>query len=96
MIYTADSDSEGSLGGLVKEGETNIFPGIFKKAIKNANWCSYDPVCINSTGQGVRNLNLSACYSCILLPEKSCEEFNNLLDRAILVGILDNKDMGFF
>jgi len=96
LIYTADSDSEGSLGGLVKQGEPNIFPKIFKKAIKNANWCSYDPVCINSTGQGVRNLNLSACYSCTLLPETSCEEFNTLLDRAMVVGTLENKKIGFF
>ncbi|PJI06833.1 MULTISPECIES: DUF1998 domain-containing protein [Clostridium] len=96
LIYTADSDSEGSLGGLVKQGEPNILPRILKKAIKKAVWCSYDPICINSTGQGFKNLNLSACYSCALLPETSCEEFNTLLDRVAIVGTLDNRNMGFF
>lgn len=96
LIYTADSDSEGSLGGLVKQGEPNVFPRIFKKAVKNAKWCSYDPVCIKSTSQGFKNLNLSACYSCTLLPETSCEEFNTLLDRAMIVGTLENVELGFF
>lgn len=96
LIYTADSDSEGSLGGLVKQGEPNILSRILKKAIKKAVWCSYDPICINSTGQGFNNLNLSACYSCALLPETSCEEFNTLLDRVAIVGTLDNRNIGFF
>lgn len=96
LIYTADSDSEGSLGGLVKQGEVDRLPHIIKRAIKRANWCSYDPVCINSKGQGVRSLNLSACYSCALISETSCEEFNTLLDRALIVGTLDDKSIGFF
>ncbi|NFG22560.1 DUF1998 domain-containing protein [Clostridium botulinum] len=96
LIYTADSDAEGSLGGLVKQGEEDNLPRIIRKAVRRAEWCSYDPVCINSDGQGIDNLNLSACYSCSLLPETSCEEFNTLLDRAMIVGTLDNKELGFF
>ncbi|MBU3109483.1 DUF1998 domain-containing protein [Clostridium gasigenes] len=96
LIYTADSDSEGSLGGLVKQGDSSLFPKIFKNSIKKAKWCSYDPVCINSHNQGFRNLNLAACYSCTLLPETSCEEFNILLDRAMIVGTLRDKEIGFF
>ena len=95
LIYTADSDSEGSLGGLVKQGRTDRLPKIFLNAIKRAKWCSYDPVCINSTGQGRNGQNLAACYNCTLLPETSCEEFNVLLDRALIVGSLDNEKLGF-
>lgn len=95
LIYTADSDSEGSLGGLVKQGRVDILPKIFVNAIKRAKWCSYDPICINSTGQGRKSQNLAACYSCTLLPETSCEEFNILLDRALVVGTLENNKLGF-
>ncbi|WP_419724821.1 DrmB family protein [Terrisporobacter petrolearius] len=96
LIYTADSDSEGSLGGLVKQGRTDILPKIFRNAIKRAKWCSYDPVCINSNGQGRKSQNLAACHSCTLLPETSCEEFNILLDRALIVGDLNsNSSLGF-
>ena len=95
LIYTADGDSEGSLGGLVKQGKIEKFPKIFKNAIKRAKWCSYDPVCINSKGQGRKSQNLAACHSCTLLPETSCEEFNVLLDRALIVGNLENDKLGF-
>lgn len=96
LIYTADGDSEGSLGGLVKQGDPSILPKIFSNAIRKSKWCSYDPVCINSGGQGRKSQNLAACHSCLLLPETSCEEFNVLLDRVCLVGKLDNKEIGFF
>lgn len=95
LIYTADSDSEGSLGGLVKQGRTDILPKIFRNAIKRAKWCSYDPVCIKSNGQGRKSQNLAACHSCTLLPETSCEEFNILLDRALIVGDLNDSNLGF-
>lgn len=96
LIYTADSDSEGSLGGLVKQGSIDRLPKIFINAIKRAKWCSYDPVCINSQGQGRKSQNLAACHSCTLLPETSCEEFNVLLDRTLVVGNLDkDNNLGF-
>lgn len=95
LIYTADSDSEGSLGGLVKQGSIERLPRIFINAIRRAKWCSYDPICINSEGQGRKSQNLAACYSCTLLPETSCEEFNVLLDRALIVGELDDNNLGF-
>ena len=28
---------------------------------------------------------MAVCYSCALLPEPSCEEFNSFLDRALLI-----------
>ena len=58
--------------------------------------CSNDPVCSLSQGQGRDSLNLSACYSCTLVPETSCEEFNVFLDRGTVIGTFDKPDMGFY
>ena len=96
LIYTACGDSEGTLGGLVRQGRADTFPKIFNKAIENARTCSNDPVCSLSQGQGRDSLNLSACYSCALIPETSCEEFNSFLDRGVVIGTFDNPNLGFF
>ena len=66
------------------------------KAIESSMTCSNDPVCSLSHGQGRDSLNLSACYSCTLIPETSCEEFNIFLDRGVVVGTYDNHNLGFF
>lgn len=96
LIYTACGDSEGTLGGLVRQGRADTFPRIFNKAIENARTCSNDPVCSLSQGQGRDSLNLAACYSCALIPETGCEEFNSFLDRGVVVGTFDNPSLGFF
>lgn len=96
LIYTASGDSEGTLGGLVRQGRYDSLTRILKDAIRKAQWCSSDPVCIDSLGQGRDSLNLSACHACTLISETSCEEFNVLLDRALIVGTLENKKIGFF
>ncbi|MDB2091855.1 DUF1998 domain-containing protein [Clostridium paraputrificum] len=96
LIYTANGDSEGTLGGLVRQGKSDKFNEIIDSAIKKARFCSSDPVCGESRGQGRDALNMSACYSCTLVSETSCEEFNTLLDRAMIVGTLDNEEIGFF
>lgn len=96
FIYTASGDSEGTLGGLVRQGRSDTFPAIFKKAIESAMVCSNDPVCSLSSGQGRDSLNLAACYSCGLLPETSCEEFNVFLDRGTVAGIFGDEKFGFF
>lgn len=96
LIYTASGDSEGTLGGLVRQGRSDTFPGIFKKAIESAMICSNDPVCSLSSGQGRDSLNLAACYSCALIPETSCTEFNIFLDRGTVAGVFNNIDFGFY
>jgi len=95
FIYTASGDSEGTLGGLVRQGKPDAFPQIFKRAINGAKTCSNDPVCILSHGQGRESLNLAACHACALLPETCCEERNAFLDRGLVVGTFDQKDLGF-
>lgn len=96
LIYTAAGDSEGTMGGLVRMGEPDRLVSIVINAINKARWCSSDPVCIESAGQGPGNCNLAGCHSCALLPETSCEEQNRKLDRAMLVGTLENPELGFF
>lgn len=89
LIYTAAGDSEGSMGGLVNMGRPGNFEEIIRKALDSASWCSSDPVCMEAAehgGQGPESLNLAACHACALLPETSCEAFNCLLDRGLLVG----------
>ena len=96
LLYTASGDSEGTMGGLVRQGRPDTFPRMFRKAIESALTCSNDPVCSLSSGQGRDSLNMSACYSCTLIPETSCEEFNVFLDRGMIVGTFSNHNFGFF
>lgn len=96
FIYTASGDSEGTLGGLVRQGRSDAFPRILKKAIANAKTCSNDPVCIMSRGQGRDSLNLAACHACGLLPETCCEERNAFLDRGMIIGTYDHPEIGFW
>ena len=96
FIYTASGDSEGTLGGLVRQGRPDAFPRVFKKAISSAKTCSNDPVCILSRGQGRDSLNLAACHACGLLPETCCEERNAFLDRGMIIGTYDYPNIGFW
>ncbi len=89
LIYTSSSDSEGSLGGLVRQGSPERLSGLLDKALEAARWCSNDPLCSETSpeqGQGTDGMNLAACHCCGLLPETSCELFNALLDRTLLTG----------
>ncbi len=86
LIYTADSDSEGSLGGLVQQGEANRLYPMIAAALEQASWCSNDPVCSEMETQGVMGLNKAACHSCTLVSETSCTMNNLLLDRKLLLG----------
>lgn len=96
LIYTASGDSEGSLGGLVRQGNPGYLEDIVQSALSSAQWCSADPICIDSSGQGPDSCNLAACHNCALLPETCCEEGNRLLDRAHLTGTPDNPELGYF
>ena len=96
LIYTSATDTDGSLGGLVREGYTDRLGNTFENLLQEASWCSNDPLCIESTTQGYKGLNYAACYACTLLPETSCEAMNCLLDRAAIVGTPDNKEIAYF
>jgi len=91
LIYTI-AGAEGSFGGLISQANSDRFIKILNSALVRAKDCASDPICYNSEGQGIGGLNLAACYSCCLLPETSCEEFNSFLDRALLI----DKNFGFY
>ena len=96
LLYTSSSDSDGSLGGLVRKGLPDSLEMIFRNMLQEASWCSSDPICINSKAQGYDSLNYAACHACALLPETSCEMRNCLLDRAAVTGTLFNRARGYF
>ncbi|WP_127360885.1 DUF1998 domain-containing protein [Actinacidiphila soli] len=96
LIYTATSDSAGSLGGIVAQGEPGRLEIALRSALQRAEWCSNDPLCMESEASGTDSLNLAACHACVLLPETSCETNNTLLDRAALIGAPDGSAVGFF
>ncbi|WP_405550047.1 DrmB family protein [Streptomyces microflavus] len=96
LICTATSDSAGSLGGLVAQGDPSRLRESLDSALDRARWCSSDPLCVESEGSGVGGINLAACHACVLLPETSCEHNNGLLDRALLIGTPENPSIGFF
>ena len=96
LIYTADGDSEGSMGGLVRMGRPGRLEPAVRKALDKATWCSSDPVCMEIGSQGPDGCNLAACHSCALVPETTCEEQNRLLDRGVVIGTLQSPKSGFF
>jgi len=96
LIYTASGDAEGTMGGLVRQGNPGLLERILIRSLRKASWCSYDPICIESKGQGPDSCNLAACHGCALLPETSCEGGNRLLDRVVVVGTPECPEMGFF
>ncbi|MEU8347796.1 DUF1998 domain-containing protein [Spirillospora sp. NPDC048832] len=96
LIYTATSDSAGSLGGVVGQGEPHRLRASLDSALDRISWCSQDPPCMETEAGGTDSLNLAACYACVLLPETSCETNNTFLDRALLIGTPDAPDIGFF
>lgn len=96
LIYTAEGDSDGTMGGLVRQGEKDLLPDTFRRALDQAQWCSSDPLCIESDGQGYQALNLAACHACVMVPETSCELLNRYLDRAALVGTISVPEVSLF
>jgi hypothetical protein len=96
LIYTSSGDAEGTLGGLVRQGQPGRLEPTVEAAISNARLCSTDPLCSESEGQGIYGLNLAACHACTLLPETSCEFGNTLLDRVTVIGSPGNLGSGFF
>ncbi|MET8681108.1 DUF1998 domain-containing protein [Streptomyces sp. NPDC004647] len=96
LLYTATSDSAGSLGGVIAQGDPHRLAASLDSALRRASWCSADPLCMESDAGGAYSLNMAACHACVLLPETSCELNNTFLDRALLVGDESQGIRGFF
>jgi hypothetical protein len=86
LIYTAAGDAEGTLGGLARLGEPERLTPLMLAMLQRSLWCSNDPICRDSPGQGLGALNRAACHACTLISETSCLYSNALLDRALVVG----------
>ncbi|MEU4483328.1 DUF1998 domain-containing protein [Streptomyces purpurascens] len=93
LIYTAAGDAQGTLGGLVRLGDPKKLIPLLVAALDDADFCSNDPVCIESDRQGASQLNLSACHGCSLVSETSCETGNRLLDRQLVLGGSDVRGL---
>jgi hypothetical protein len=86
LIYTADSDAEGSMGGLSEMGAPERIGDVIYRAVARSQWCSSDPVCRELDAQGVDGLNRAACHACSLVAETSCTFSNTLLNRVLIAG----------
>lgn len=97
LLYTGTTDAEGTLGGLVAVGrhiETHI-----AMALERGRLCSHDPVCAHHEPRNPheeRYLHGAACHACLLISETSCEQRNELLDRALVVPTVGTENAAFF
>lgn len=96
LIYTAAGDAEGTLGGLVRQGEPPALQSTILETLQDAMWCSSDPLCSENLASTFDSLNLAACHACTLVAETSCESGNYLLDRALVIGNEHEQLEGFF
>lgn len=96
LIYTSSSDAEGTLGGLI-EAARDLRRHV-RHALKLAQLCSNDPVCAGHDPQrrSLHSLLGSACHGCVLVSETSCEQRNELLDRALIVSTVEALAAEFF
>jgi hypothetical protein len=96
LIHTGSADSEGTLGGLVRQGKEARLERTIREMLRALSWCSSDPLCITGATTLSSPENLAACHACLLAPETSCQHFNVLLDRALLVGAPGKPELGYF
>ena len=68
LIFTSSSDSEGTLGGLARQAEPELFTHILSGAVQALSWCSSDPLCINGITSMSESHNGAACHCCVLVP----------------------------
>lgn len=97
LIYTASSDSEGTLGGLVQLGQPLSLGRQLRSALEAMRICGSDPLCSEHapTADG-RTIHGASCHACLFAPETSCEKGNRFLDRSTLVGTFAARTVEFF
>jgi hypothetical protein len=88
LLYTAASDSEGTLGGLVRLAAPAELARILNAAFQNAQRCSSDPLCAEHAPLRTEDaLHGAACHACLFASETTCESGNRFLDRRVIVAL---------
>jgi len=96
LIYTASSDSDGSLGGLVQQGLKERLSSTMQALLESSQWCTSDPLCTEHDPRKTGKLNGASCHACSMVAETSCEYGNRFLDRALLCDLPGSSGTGFF
>lgn len=92
LLYTAATDSEGTLGGLVRLAVPEELGRILDQALESAKRCSSDPLCADHLPSGTEDdLHGAACHACLFASETTCENGNRFLDRSFVVA-LDERE----
>jgi hypothetical protein len=86
LLYTAATDSEGTLGGVARLSAPRELERILDAAFQNAERCSSDPLCAEHVPLATEDtLHAAACHACLFASETTCENGNRFLDRGLLV-----------
>lgn len=96
LLYTGSPDAEGTLGGLVEAGRA--IARHLRVALEIGALCSNDPVCAQHSPENTherRFLLGAACHGCLLISETSCEQYNDFLDRALVVPTVSDVSAAF-
>ena len=98
LIYTSTPDSDGSLGGLVRQTKpAEKFEDVILSAVDLARVCSGDPLCREHEPRQTERLNGAACHACSMVAETSCEFGNRLLERRLILSLPgDAEKTGYF
>ncbi len=97
LLYTAAPDSEGTLGGLVSLGQTEILATHLTQALDEVGLCASDPLCSeHQPSRDALTLHGAACHACLFAPETSCERGNKYLDRSVLIPTVERDEYAFF
>lgn len=83
LIYTTSPGEDGSMGGLVETVER--INDLMNLSLERIAYCSNDPLC-REVRKTSNRVNGSACHSCLLISETSCEHRNMRLDRHLVLG----------
>jgi len=97
LLYTASSDAEGSLGGLVHAGRR--IARFVRLAQSLGITCPNDPLCAlhrpDDSPDG-RTLQGAACNTCAQIADSDCEQGNDFLDRSFVVNTVAGSGAAFF
>jgi hypothetical protein len=97
LIYTAASDSEGTLGGLVALGNPQKLGRLITEGLEQVRLCASDPLCSEHDPRSDEGeLYGAACHACLFGPETSCEFANRYLDRTLTTDGLGHNWPSFF